>query len=529
MILNRLRAFISSTGDLEGEREAVASALESLEIEGSLFETWPSSPVSSISECLRRIDKSEVFILLLGSLYGHELPNGLSFTHQEYHRARELELPIFVYLLKRSDPDAKQESFIAEVEARYFRSRPIRTIDELKTQVTNAFLQEFTRCFRDVHPPPLKARFGLPSVPTGDAKLPNTLDETLRLLAQMDAGGDDVGIRRVADECERRFPQDSQVMNIVFAAEVNLGINGVEVDRDRVARAIEFWKTVVRDLPGYAGAIRYNIGNALSVLKHLDDAVEQYEAALDEQPEFAECCKNLGAVHLERGEFAKARQCFVRALDLDPQLPEALYSLSTLTVQEGGEPEAALRLLSRIATAHLPAGMAASVHGWRARIYASLGWYAEGIASAEDAISLAPEADWAWMGAARLFSLARRESSAWTESAVSFWRRFVAKHSEVADAWAELGQALWSIARCDEDRETRQSALHAFEKALELGFNDNGLVEDRIGHIHQDEGCWEDAERFYRKAATKNEALFGYCLGVSLLQLDRYEEALPLV
>ena len=92
MILNRLRAFISSTGDLENERLAVAAKLESLEIDDSRFELWASSSNDPISECLRRVEEAELFILLLGRRYGSELPNGLSYTHQEYHHARKIKL-----------------------------------------------------------------------------------------------------------------------------------------------------------------------------------------------------------------------------------------------------------------------------------------------------------------------------------------------------------------------------------------------------------------------------------------------------
>ncbi len=69
----------------------------------------------------------------------------------------------------------------------------------------------------------------------------------------------------------------------------------------------------------------------------------------------------------------------------------------------------------------------------------------------------------------------------------------------------------------------------AFSHAISLGFEDDGLVWDRIGHLYQDQGNWPEAEKWYRQAANQNPVAFGYCLGVSLIFLGRHEEALPWV
>lgn len=64
---------------------------------------------------------------------------------------------------------------------------------------------------------------------------------------------------------------------------------------------------------------------------------------------------------------------------------------------------------------------------------------------------------------------------------------------------------------------------------MKLGFEDDGLVWDRIGHLHQEADRWSDAELAYRRAARMNSKQFGYCHGVSLIALEKYDEALPLV
>ena len=69
----------------------------------------------------------------------------------------------------------------------------------------------------------------------------------------------------------------------------------------------------------------------------------------------------------------------------------------------------------------------------------------------------------------------------------------------------------------------------AFSKAIALGFVDQGLIPDRLGHVYMDSGEFEQAESAFRLAADQDGPSFGYCLGVSLIELGRYAEALPLV
>jgi tetratricopeptide (TPR) repeat protein len=114
-------------------------------------------------------------------------------------------------------------------------------------------------------------------------------------------------------------------------------------------------------------------------------------------------------------------------------------------------------------------------------------------------------------------------------SAEKFWKRFVTKSPESADAWAELGFIYWIIRENGNRGGLSASALEAFTKAVKLGYEDDGLVWDRIGHLYQEADMWSDAEAAYRRAVQMNPKQFGYCYGVSLIALEKYDEALPLV
>jgi tetratricopeptide (TPR) repeat protein len=73
----------------------------------------------------------------------------------------------------------------------------------------------------------------------------------------------------------------------------------------------------------------------------LDEAREAYERAIACDPDFADAHCNLGALHQQRGERARARGCYEAALGADPSHVEARFNLAGLLEEEGRD-EAAL-------------------------------------------------------------------------------------------------------------------------------------------------------------------------------------------
>lgn len=530
-MIHRLIVFICSTADLSLEREAVKQALAELEIDGSRFESWPSTSNDPIAECLERVEESDAVVLILGGKYGTLTENGLSVTHLEYRHAIKFNRRVFVYLLDVPDRESDQIKFIEEVKRRHFHCPPIIGTDDLKAQVRKSFIQEFTRCFRKVHCFPPE---NLPP-PTGSLDqspiefLPDDAEETYRILFNLYNTGDDLVIHVLAPQCEAKFSDSPEIMNLMFMAEINLAINGGSVIPERLEKAIEFWNSPTSKTRYKTYSLSYNKGNALSALKRFSEAIEQYRASLAEKPDFACCWKNLSAAYLAVGDTLSTRQSLEESLKQDPQHFEALYCLATFSMQVEKNPEIALSYLNQIITSRLSSIHLAAVHGWKAAVYVKLGRYAEGIACAEDAIAISPEREWAWRVAGRLYALARQHNKKWLGSAADFWQRFIDKHPDNVEAWAELGYVYWFLREQEDRAGLSKRALLAFTKAVELGHEDNGLVWDRIGHLHQEEGNWKEAEKAYRQAAQKNPEQFGYCLGVSLMSLNLYDEALPLV
>lgn len=530
--MHHLIAFISSTADLISERNAVEEALQELNIDGSRFESWPSMPNNPTSECLAHIEESDAFILLLGGRYGslHE-KSGISITHLEFNYAVKLKRPIFVYLLKANGRELDQIKFIESIKATFFHCKEIENNEQLITEVKHSFLSEFTRCFRRTYSTPpekLPTQIDHTTIKP-EINLPDQPEEAYKFMERLYNSGNDTWIQQNAKLCESKFSNYPSIINFTFLSEVNLAMAGFQYSSDRLVKAIEFWESDIANQHWTKASLLYNQGNAFSALKRHRKAIERYLASLSLEPDDAQCLKNIGDSYRDMGEMSTARQYYEKAMQTSPLLFEALFSYATLLIQHEDEPETAVTYLKKISISSIKREQFGALHGWLATAYLKLDRYSEGIVSAQIAIAYAPDAKWAWLTAGRLFALARREDATWLLSAAEFWKKFATKYPESADAWAELGFVYWSLKEIDNSEQLSVSAFESFAKAMTLGYEDDGLVWDRIGHLHQDAGRWTDAEDAYRRAAQMDPKQFGYCHGVSLIALNKYEEALPLV
>lgn len=529
--MHRLIAFISSTADLLAERNAVERSLQELNIDGSRFESWPSAPIDPASECLLHIEESDAFILLLGARYGSLHESGISMTHLEFNHAIKIERPIFVYLLKADERELDQIKFIESIKEKFFHCQEIENSEQLKTEIKRSFLSEFTRCFRRMHSTPpekLPPQRGQ-TITTAEITLPEDPEEAYKFMERLYNSGDDLGVQKYAKSCGAKFGNYPKIVNFIFLSEVNLAMADFQYSPERIVKAIEFWDSDFAKQHWTTASLLYNQGNAFTALKRHRKAIERYLASLSIEPDYAQCLKNLGDSYREMGEMLTARQYYEKAIQISPRLFEALFSYATLLIQHENDPETAVTYLKKISILSIKREQFGALHGWVANAYLKLGRYGEGIVSAQIAMAYAPDAKWAWLTAGRLFALACREDPQWLLSAAEFWKRFVTKYPESADAWAELGFVYWILKENNNRDQLSVSALESFTKAMTLGFEDDGLVWDRIGHLHQDVGRWLEAEVAYRRAAHINPKQFDYCLGVCLIELNKYEEALPLV
>jgi tetratricopeptide (TPR) repeat protein len=311
-------------------------------------------------------------------------------------------------------------------------------------------------------------------------------------------------------------------------AQVNLAMQGAPISPAVLIKAVAFWDSAEAKQLWPGEALYFNQGNALGALERRQDAIKRYEAALAINPDVAQCWENLGNALIAEGNRPAAKECFDKALSIEPNLFEALYSLAAFAIRDE-DFESAFSYLNQVSISKLSPPRQAAIYWWKANALLRVHRYAEGIANAEDAIANSPRSEWGWEIAGRLYALMRREDKRWLSPALNFWQRFVARHPNSAQAWAELGFVYWSLRESKGRDEFLHQGLEAFEKSIELGLKDNGLVFDRIGHLYQDQDNWPAAEKAFRKAYTINAAEFGYCLGISMMHLERHSEAMPLL
>jgi Domain of unknown function (DUF4062) len=113
------RVFMSSvTTEFRPERTALSGLIRALAMDPVRFEDFTSLPEPSREVCLRAVDTSDVYLLLLGAYYGTPFPDtGLSPTHEEYRAALNKGIPRLAFRRRGVTMEPAQQRFAEEVEA----------------------------------------------------------------------------------------------------------------------------------------------------------------------------------------------------------------------------------------------------------------------------------------------------------------------------------------------------------------------------------------------------------------------------
>ena len=107
----------------------------------------------------------------------------------------------------------------------------------------------------------------------------------------------------------------------------------LHLDQRDYLRAYDFFATALKAQQRAEGF--YALANACHHLGRQDEQIRHLRQAVDLDPEFAAAYRNLGALYLQRGEYAPAEEALRRALRLEPDVAIAHYNLGVLYVQTG--------------------------------------------------------------------------------------------------------------------------------------------------------------------------------------------------
>jgi ribosomal protein S18 acetylase RimI-like enzyme len=111
--------FVSSTiEDLEQEREAIVRLTKERLTYNVYAAEWAGAQQKSRQEILTELARSQVYVLVVGERYGHEVEykgRQISATHEEFLAARESGKPTLVYVKNVTNREKKVEIFLREI------------------------------------------------------------------------------------------------------------------------------------------------------------------------------------------------------------------------------------------------------------------------------------------------------------------------------------------------------------------------------------------------------------------------------
>ena len=141
----QLRIFVSSVQkELEDERVIVQNLIHtdpflSMHCTPVLYEDEPASPDKSAHGCIKALENCQVYVLIVWQEYGTPVA-GLSMTHQEYRRAKELSFPVLAFI--KGTRSAKREpatdGMLKEIEADGLKYKRFGNVIELQKEVRAA-------------------------------------------------------------------------------------------------------------------------------------------------------------------------------------------------------------------------------------------------------------------------------------------------------------------------------------------------------------------------------------------------------
>ena len=381
---------------------------------------------------------------------------------------------------------------------------------------------------------PPKTMSSFPEEGAIDLPVPADQIQAEEMLAELYACGHDRTISRSFDKFRAILGPSNGKFMLAYMAEINLGLNGRECDKSRIAEGIEVIRGAVDGGEFSPGSLLYCVGNGWFAIDEHEKARDAYYSALDflDQADAshvaAQCCKNLGAAMEKLNNRDAAHAFYTRALELDSNLAEAHFALALR--YKDAEPDRALEHLDAIVWPANSAGTLPEVLGWRAELFFKQGRIREAFRDIRALLSDGDKLTWVWPWCARLVATYGGTSIDAAQGSVQFWDEYLRRFTDDLLAQREKLLCVWLVHTiggqtvCDYDGFKQTVA-----DVVARGAPNPAFLWDRAGHWAQDDKDWSEAEKCYRKAFELSPAEYGYCLGTALNFLGRYEEALPIL
>jgi tetratricopeptide (TPR) repeat protein len=234
-----------------------------------------------------------------------------------------------------------------------------------------------------------------------------------------------------------------------YTAHNNLG--DALLQKGNVDEAIVQYQKALQIYPDYAEA-HYNLGCALLKKGNVDEAITQYQKALQITPDDAGVHNNLGNALLTKGNVDEAVAHFQQALQITPDFAEARYNLGNALLTKGNVDEAivhyqrALQIEPDYAEAHNNLGNA----------LLKKGSMDEAIVHYQKALQITPDFAEAHNNLGN--ALLKKGS---VDEAITHFQQALQITPDYAEAHNNLGNALFQKGKMDE-------AIVQYQKALQI-------------------------------------------------------------
>ena len=264
-----------------------------------------------------------------------------------------------------------------------------------------------------------------------DLTVPADQKQAVEMLDELYDRGHDRTISRSFDKFQAILGPSNGKFLLAYMAEINLGINGRECNKSRIADGIEVIRSAVNHGVFSPGSLLYCVGNGWFAIEEYEKASDAYSSALvilDQENATdvaARCCKNLGAAMEKLNDPHAARAFYTRALRLDPDLAEAHFALALWYNRQNTDIDRALEHLDAIVWPANSAGTSPSVQAWRAEILFKQGTIKEAFHNIRALWSDGDRLVWVSPWCVRLVATYGRTSLEAARGAVQFWDTYL--------------------------------------------------------------------------------------------------------
>jgi len=357
-------------------------------------------------------------------------------------------------------------------------------------------------------------------------------EQAYEILREMYQANQDAAISASFRKFEAILSHRPPAIALAYMSEINLGINGYQFNEERVRKAIPLFEALKTEGSYRPGSLVYCIANAYLTLGEHERAIHCYKQAISELSlcesahGLAMCYKNMGAAYKNINQHDKERSSYEKALELDPDLPEARFALAMCMYNDGNYQEA-LSQFDSIVWDVDPLARSVSVQARRVSIFFNLNESDAAFREINALLGHSDRFEWIFPWCAKHVWQFGKQSIATIPKALSFWEKYLREFPDDIKGKRERLICLW---RLHESGLNTSMSFDGFKQEMldliDSGDPDPAFLWDRIGHWAQTDELWEKAEEAYRKACESEPDEYGYCLGVALNHSGKYAEAL---